>query len=642
MARIREKPVKGIPYYAIVTNVRTGPDKVPHEVILEYIGNLERLKAYALNAYLEKHGAESQASEDDAMKKPRTFKSYNHGACYAMYRMGHYLGIEKILNEEFAPKTIKNLSRGTVLLLSMIHRAVDPGSMSDFSDWFKKSSLPYHLRIDPDLLTPQDIWEAMDGITEKQIEQVQKRFVLRLRELYDCDLTQLHLDYTNYYTFIDSRNERCTICKRGHNKQKRDDLRQFSLALITTHDMPVPMIWEVYEGNRNDKTEFEIFVKKVETVLRDIGSKPEEVTLTFDGGSNSEENFSKLHCHFICAHTMKSPEYAHLYDIDMDQYETIQLTTGGTRKAYRIDDLAFSGAKGTGVLTFSEALKEGQVAQMERDIQSFRDGFPEIQNRLGNLRSGIYQKLKKAKREHEGIVKEIQEENENIQAHNAVVEAIRSADGKTSKRIRQLKEVPVWDEELELRKIVRKECFKNCGDDLDAFILIQMDRDENGQWVLQYKLDEKKKAEYITRNYGKKLTVTDHTDWTTERILSAYTEQACIENLFRTSKNVDHFSVQPQYHWTDDKIRVHVLVCMTALMIAEVLRQRMSSAGITISKSELIEQLGTIHDGWLIYDEKNVDRVVEDLDDQQKKLWELVLAIPERPAPKKRKSKKVS
>ena len=640
MARIREKHVKDIPYYSIVTSARIGPNKVPHEITLEYIGNLDQLKAYALSAYLEKNGTEAHSAESDSQKKPQTFKSYSHGACYAMYRMGHYLGIDKILEEEFASKTIKGLSRGTVLLLAIIHRAVDPGSMSDFPDWFKQSSLPYHLRIDPNLLTPQDIWEAMDGITEREIDLVQKRFVLLLRELYDCDLTRLHLDYTNYYTFIDSHNGRCTICKRGHNKQKRDDLRQFSLALITTQEMPVPMIWEVYDGNRNDKSEFEIFVERVETALQDIGCEPNEVTLTFDGGSNSEENFSKLHCHFICAHTMKSQEYAYLYDIDLDQYETIQLNTGGTRKAYRIDGLVFSGVKGTGILTFSEALKKGQLAQMEKDIQSFEQGFPEVQNRLSNPRSGIYQKLKKVKREHEGIVRELQEENANILAHNAEVEAIRTAGGQTSKRIRQLKDIPSWNEDLELRKIVRRACFKECGDYLETFILIQMDKNENGQWSLQYKLDEKEKAEYIARNYGKKLTVTDHMDWTTEKILSTYAEQACIENLFRTSKNVDYFSVRPQYHWTDDKIRVHVLVCMTALMIAEVLRQRMSSAGITISKPELMEQLGTIHDGWLIYDEKNVDRVVEDLDDQQKKLWEVVLAIPDRTTPKKRKSKK--
>ena len=28
----------------------------------------------------------------------------------------------------------------------------------------------------------------------------------------------------------------------------------------------------------------------------------------------------------------------------------------------------------------------------------------------------------------------------------------------------------------------------------------------------------------------------------------------CIEDLFKTSKKVDHFAVRPQYHWTDDKI----------------------------------------------------------------------------------------
>ena len=166
MARIREKHVKDIPYYSIVTSARIGPNKVPHEITLEYIGNLDQLKAYALSAYLEKNGTETHSAESDSQKKPQTFKSYNHGACYAMYRMGHYLGIDKILEEEFASRTIKGLSRGTVLLLAIIHRAVDPGSMSDFPDWFKQSSLPYHLRIDPDLLTPQDIWEAMDGITE--------------------------------------------------------------------------------------------------------------------------------------------------------------------------------------------------------------------------------------------------------------------------------------------------------------------------------------------------------------------------------------------------------------------------------------------------------------------------------------------
>ncbi|MDD4729284.1 MAG: hypothetical protein PHN55_11115 [Dysgonamonadaceae bacterium] len=33
------------------------------------------------------------------------------------------------------------------------------------------------------------------------------------------------LDYTNYFTYINLNNDKSKIAKRGHNKQKRDDLR---------------------------------------------------------------------------------------------------------------------------------------------------------------------------------------------------------------------------------------------------------------------------------------------------------------------------------------------------------------------------------------------------------------------------------
>ena len=628
MARIREKIVKGIPYYSIVTSVRVGPNRAPREKTLEYIGSFDRLKDYVLNAYSEKNGQGSQQTEDNTPPIHRTFKSYAHGACYAMYRMGHYLGIEKVFNEEFRKKTIKGLTRGEVLLLSMIHRAVDPGSMSDFVDWFKQSSLPYHLGLDPDLLTPQDIWEAMDGISEQEIERVQERFVTRLRELYSTDLSALHLDYTNYYTFIDSQNDRCTICRRGHNKQKRDDLRQFSLALITSQDMPLPMIWEIYEGNRNDKTEFDLFTDRVEAALKRLGCNPEDTTLAFDGGSNSQENFSKLHCHFVCAHTMKSQEYDSLYDIGLDQYEKVELTGGKSRLAYRIDHLSFSGVEGTGILTFSEALKEGQMEQLEKDKAKFAKRFQEVKDRLNHPRSGICQKLAKAKLEYYGIVQKIQAENDDIQKHNAEVEAAKNAGMKTGKRIRKLKPVPEWNEDQELQEIVRKECFGEGGNYLSAFIQIQMEKNSDGRWELNNHTDKEKENAFIEREYGKKLTVSDHTDWSTQRILSLYSGQQCIENLFRTSKNTDAFSVRPQFHWTDDKIRVHVMICMTALMVGEILRKRMSEAGIEMNKITLMEKLSTIRDGWMICNEKKVERIIEQMDEEQQKIWKVVELIP--------------
>ncbi len=46
------------------------------------------------------------------------------------------------------------------------------------------------------------------------------------------ELDTLFYDTTNIVTYIDSTNTRCALARRGHSKQKRSDLRLFSLALL--------------------------------------------------------------------------------------------------------------------------------------------------------------------------------------------------------------------------------------------------------------------------------------------------------------------------------------------------------------------------------------------------------------------------
>jgi transposase len=114
----------------------------------------------------------------------------------------------------------------------LARRACSPGSKNAFSDWFKKTSLPYHLKIDPGAMTSQHFWDQMDGLTLEQLELAEDTITETITGLFPDDLDFLSLDYTNYYTFIDSNNARNDICRRGHNKQKRNDLRQFSLAAL--------------------------------------------------------------------------------------------------------------------------------------------------------------------------------------------------------------------------------------------------------------------------------------------------------------------------------------------------------------------------------------------------------------------------
>ena len=58
---------------------------------------------------------------------------------------------------------------------------------------------------------------------------------------FGLDLSGLALDMTNFATFIDSANEAAPIAKRGHAKQKRNDLRLVGLALVVTRDGAIPV-----------------------------------------------------------------------------------------------------------------------------------------------------------------------------------------------------------------------------------------------------------------------------------------------------------------------------------------------------------------------------------------------------------------
>ena len=123
---------------------------------------------------------------------------------------------------------------------------------------------------------------------------------------------------------------------------------------------------------------------------------------------------------------------------------------------------------------------------------------------------------------------------------------------------------------------------------------------------------------------------TDHMNWSMQEILNDYNDQECIENgIFRTSKDVDHFAIRPQYHWTDDKIRVHVFICLTAITVAEVLRKHFDCNNISLPKAALLDRLNEIHDGWVFVGDKKIKRVIEKMDDDHIRLWKVLTDLKE-------------
>ena len=82
---------------------------------------------------------------------------------------------------------------------------------------------------------------------------------------------------------------------------------------------------------------------------------------------------------------------------------------------------------------------------------------------------------------------------------------------------------------------------------------------------LSFRKDQQQaaKAEAL---FGKNVIVTDNHDWTTEEIVQASIDRYVVESQFRDTKSADHIRVQPLRHWTDSKIRCHLLTCVMSLV----------------------------------------------------------------------------
>src|SRR5437879_8851136 len=77
----------------------------------------------------------------------------------------------------------------------------------------------------------------------------------------------------------------------GYSRDHREDLKQWMLALATTHDGDLPVFLRPLDGNSSDKEHLSAAVKEVMTQLREqLPEEQEQRIAVFDSGGYSEAN----------------------------------------------------------------------------------------------------------------------------------------------------------------------------------------------------------------------------------------------------------------------------------------------------------------------------------------------------------------
>jgi transposase len=534
MASLTAKVIHGQTYYYARECQRVnGQPKIVRTV---YLGSAKDLIA----AVLDKQQAQ--------VPQPYAVAIASFGDVVALYDLAQQIGLVELLDHHL-PKRDQGLSVGQYLLLAALNRAVHPTSKLQLADWYRQTTLPRLLPATAQQLSSQTFWNHFDGVTEAHIEAIERDLSQRLIAQFQLSLRTLAYDGTNFFTFIDTRTA-AELPQRGHNKQKRNDLRQVSLGLLVSTDFHVPLFHKVYAGNVPDCTVFQTITEELSVRYRELARHCEHITLIFDKGNNSQEAFTTLDgtdFHFIGS--LVPSYHTDLLEVPARRYQPLPGERLHEVRAYRTKKAVF-GQERTIVVTHNDNLLQGQLQGLAAALDKARSKLRDLQTKLRRRREG----------------------------------RTRSGKAPTAASIRKQAQEALTGQHV--KSVLRFEVT------------------EGAVPTLTFSTDQTALSRVIDKYLGKTILFTDNDDWTTEDIVLGYRSQHHIEDAFRQMKHPHYLGWQPMFHWTDSKIRVHAFTCVLALTLSSLLQRSLSQQGLDLSLPRMFELLAGIRETLVIYPKK--------------------------------------
>jgi transposase len=125
------------------------------------------------------------------------------------------------------------------------------------------------------------------------------------------------------------------------------------------------------------------------------------------------------------------------------------------------------------------------------------------------------------------------------------------------------------------------------------------------------------------KSFGKVILFADRDELSSQQIIDAYHGKNVLEENFKFLKDRHYLHFEPVYHWTDQKIKVHALMCVLGLILVKLLLYRISQANLSMSLPVLMEELKDMKKIILIYPQRQVKEKLSKLSSIQKELFHL-------------------
>jgi transposase len=318
----------------------------------------------------------------------------------------------------------------------------------------------------------------MDQIDNTQLTEIERRLTKAMVDVFNIDLSGLALDMTNFATYIDSTNTAAPVAQRGHAKQKRNDLRLIGLGLVVSTDGGIPLVSHTYPGNKPDVTQFTTVVDELVARWGDLAAHTGDLTVVYDAGQDSIVNQTHID-QTVLAHVGSLPPSDHpdLLAIPTSTYTSVdeERFPGLTHTQSTVTAL---GAKRHVIVTHSPTLHTKQAR-------------------------GLGQTLTKARRQLDEL-------------------AARLAHRKTRRTRPQV--------QADIDRSCRPRWVKEC-------LTVTLTGTTPTDMVLTHQPNRPGRNALENRVFGKRVLVTDRTDWPAGDVVAAYRSQNSVEQDFKQMKD---------------------------------------------------------------------------------------------------------
>jgi transposase len=492
------------------------------------------------------------------------------GDVAATWGMLDRLGVVDIVDEVVGSRrSDAALSVGTYIALAAMNRVVAPCSKLAFADWWATTAGDRLLERAPlAALDHRRFWDAMDTITDEQLMDIERRIVARMVEVFEVDVSGLVLDMTNFATYIDSSNDRAPIAQRGNAKQKRNDLRLVGLGLVVSVDGGIPLVSHAYAGNRHDSTQFPDVIGELVQRFGAIDPGGAGLTVVFDAGQDSEDNLELIDSgplHFVGS--IPPSDHLDLMAVPKSRYKVVDRTRLPGVRAFETTKVVF-GRQRRIVVTHSQTFHDEQATSFEQTLAKARRQLTELAARLA--RGG----------------------------------------GRKSAELVQ----------AEIDKILRPRW-------MSRVISVTLSGTKPSELRLTWRTKPAAKVALADELFGKRIIFTDRDTWSIAELVAGYRSQSEVEADFRQMKDRLVVSFSPMFHWTEQKIRVHVFYCVLALMVARLMARQTERAKIGMSVRVLLSHLSRIEETVMLYQGERgrprARRMLTEMDPVQARLYDL-------------------